>query len=98
MATRAEKFDQLAKTVRQKTNEKFDEEIAELTTLSKSEMSILAVNKEEKKRIAKLMAIVAESSEENIRAAKLIQNIGDLGEMVVRVLRKTMLLFLLLSL
>ncbi len=91
MASRKDRFDRIAAEVREKTNAILEEEIADLTSLSQNELSSIFPTKGDKERFAKLMAIVSASTAENIKAAKLIQNIDDLGEVVVRVLRKAIL-------
>ncbi len=91
MASRKDRFDRIAAEVREKTNAILEEEIADLTSLSQNELSNIIPTKGDKERFAKLMAIVSASTAENIKAAKLIQNIDDLGEVVVRVLRKAIL-------
>lgn len=90
MATRSERFKKLAEEAREKTNKTLDEEISSLTEMSEKEVSLIVPVKADKEKLALLMSIVSESTSENIRAAKLIQNIGDLGEIVVRVLKRTL--------
>lgn len=89
MATRSEKFKTIAEEARSKTNATLDNEIGALTTITAEDLSRIIPTKADKEKFAELMSIVSASTAENIRAAKLIKNIDDLGEIVVRVLKKT---------
>jgi len=91
MSSTSNRFDDIAKNVREKTNQELSDEISSLVPLSAEDISKLFPTKADKEHLSNLMSAVAERTNENERVAHLVQNINSYGTVVVRLLRKIML-------
>ncbi len=80
------RFAEIAKRSRERTNAELEEELAKLTPLTQERLSKLFPRKRDKEELARLMEIVAASTEHNEKVAALRKNIDDLGGAVVKVL------------
>ena len=72
------------------TNQKLAGELAKLTVFTEEELQSLLPSKADKERLRELMEIVNGSARRNLRVASLRRNIGELGEVVMKVLEKTL--------
>jgi hypothetical protein len=87
MPSRSERFRRIAAKVREETNKELAGEIARLTPLTEDEITRLVPTKQDKERLAELMAIVMAATSENARVAAFRRNAGRLGTVAVRLLR-----------
>jgi hypothetical protein len=95
MASQSDKFDKIAKFAMDKSNEELANEISDLSKKMSPELIEKLFptqpDKAELAKLAQLMSIVSERSGQNRRTANLIENIGELGDVVVHILRKSLL-------
>lgn len=80
------RFAKIAEESRQKTNAELAEDLARLTPMSEDKLAKLLPTKQDKERLARLMAIVTASTSQNQKVAKLKGNIDELGGVVVKLL------------
>ncbi|HVE77716.1 MAG TPA: hypothetical protein VNA89_02585 [Gemmatimonadaceae bacterium] len=84
------RFEKAAADAAQKTNGELRDELSRLTPLTNAEISRILPEKEDKEKLARLLAIVSGASSENQKVAALEKNIQAFGPVVVRVLRLLM--------
>ncbi len=80
------RFAKIAEESRQKTNAELAEDLAKLTPMSEDKLAKLLPTKQDKERLARLMAIVTASTSQNKKVAQLKGNIDELGGVVVKLL------------
>ena len=80
------RFAKIAEESRQKTNAELAEDLARLTPMSEDKLAKMLPTKQDKERLARLMAIVTASTSQNQKVAKLKGNIDELGGVVVKLL------------
>jgi len=80
------RFEQIAESVREKTNAELAEDLAKLTPLTQDKLARLLPTKADKENMARLMAIVTGSTNHNQKITALRDNIDDLGGVVLKVL------------
>ncbi len=80
------RFEQIAESVREKTNAELAEDLAKLTPLTQEKLARMLPTKADKENMARLMAIVTASTSHNQKITALRDNIGDLGGVVLKVL------------
>ncbi|UCF20192.1 MAG: hypothetical protein JSU87_01930 [Gemmatimonadota bacterium] len=80
------RFSEIARESRERTNAELEEELARLTPLTQEKLSKLFPRKSDKEELAQLMAIVTAATEHNEKVAALRKNIDQLGGAVLKVL------------
>ena len=80
------RFAKIAEESRQKTNAELAKDLARLTPMSEDKLAKMLPTKQDKERLARLMAIVTASTSQNQKVAKLKGNIDELGGVVVKLL------------
>ena len=84
------RFTRAAEAAAEKTNVELRDELARLTRLSEADIRRLVPTKEDKERLAQLLAVVGSARTENQKVAALRSSIETLGPVVVRVLKLLM--------
>ena len=81
----AEKWKEIRKKAREKTDSQFASEASGLTRLTDEEIKAIAPAVEDREKLAQLMEIVTDVTRSNQEKAMALKNINGLAEMAVQV-------------
>jgi len=90
MPSRSNRFTAIARAAAEKTNAMMADDLAKLTPLTADEIARLLPTKQDKEKVAELLAIVSQATSHNQRVAKFKRNVDQFGSVAIKLLRKVL--------